>query len=71
MAKYRIIEQDGKFYPQEKRFWLCGWVGFMWSNNNTKVKFCTLEEAKNFIDIYSKKIPKPIIHEYKPQNNDN
>jgi hypothetical protein len=69
MTKYRILEQNGKFYPQEKRFWLCGWVGFLYENSFNEVNFNTLEGAKDFIDIDSKKIPKPIIHEYNPQNN--
>ena len=67
MAKYRILEENGKFYPQEKRFWLCGWVGFLYENSFIEVNFNTLEGAKDFIDTCKKN--QIIIHEYNPQEN--
>jgi hypothetical protein len=77
MAKYRILEENGKFYPQEKRFWLIAWeyidrdeVYLTWSIKNNSI--CkSLNEAEEVIEKRIAKInkKKSIIHEYNPQNN--
>jgi hypothetical protein len=67
MAKYRIVEKNGKFYPQME-------VGNEWgpfiSNTFTSVEFCTLDEARAFLDYQSELKSKEIIHEYKPKENE-
>jgi hypothetical protein len=80
MAKYRILEENGVFYPQEKRFWLCGWKyidnlnpAFTWSTNRNYHSRCGYKiDAEKSIDKRIQYLlpPKQIIHEYNPQNND-
>jgi hypothetical protein len=67
MTKYRILEDNGKFYPQfeEGNEW-CPFI----SNTFTNVDFRTLEEAKTFLDYQSEFKSKQIIHEYNPQEDD-
>jgi hypothetical protein len=64
MAKYRILEENGKFYPQFEEG--NEWRKYL-SNEFTRVEFYTLEEAKTFLDSQSELKPKEIIHEYKPK----
>lgn len=72
--KYRIVEKDGKFYPQVKKWY--GWMGFYFyykSSNNGEYYLSDytfkLEEAQRAIDndIYNSNQPNPskIIHPYK------
>jgi hypothetical protein len=48
MAKYRILEENGKFYPQFEE-------GNEWrkllSNEFTVINFCTYQETKTFLDL--------------------
>jgi hypothetical protein len=64
MAKYRILEKNGVFYPQIEEG--NEWRSFI-SNTFTNVDFRTLEEAKTFLDYQSELKSKEIIHEYKPK----
>jgi len=46
-TKYRVIESNGKFYPQRKRF-LRGWK-YQWCKYNYLAQFNTLDEAVAFV----------------------
>jgi hypothetical protein len=68
MAKYRILEENGKFYPQYE---LDGkWRFFIHATGHGMIAAYKLESAIKFLDIESKKLPKQIIHEYKPKEDE-
>ena len=68
MTKYRILEEDKKFYPQyESNNY---WFYFLLPKGYPRYEFDTLDDAKNFIDIELGLKPRQIIHEYKPKEND-
>ena len=79
MVKYRIVEENGMFYPQEKECWLFSWmyidcysVEFTWYlriNSVCESLFEAEEIIQKRIKYLNKK--KQIIHEYNPLNNDN
>lgn len=54
--KYRIKEKNGRFFPQERSFWI--WVGFFeWNNKGEFVEIYsnTLIEAEQYIEFEKKK----------------
>jgi len=64
-SKYRVLEKDGVFYPQEKILW------FFWSYmiktdpGDDIAKFSNLESAKTFLTQISKPAkPSKVIHNY-------
>jgi hypothetical protein len=70
MAKYRILEKGNRgFIAQEMKWRLFGW-------KKIGTTSCSLEGAKEIINnrieyLKAECSPKPIIHEYNPQENDN
>jgi len=71
--KYRILEINGKFMPQYRKYFLDEWeeIGdhYTWrSSESVKEIFArkTIEEARGVIDRHKEKIKKnkPIIHKY-------
>lgn len=75
MRKYRVIEINNLFYPQEKR-WFC-WVyldnlieGFTWNNDRNYHSICySKADAEGVIEKRIKYLSpkKKVIHEYKQQ----
>lgn len=67
--KYRIVEEEDKFYPQER------FLGVWW-NLQSKYGFIavfpTLRGATNFLDLLSTKYEKrnisKIVHPYNPKH---
>ncbi len=77
MKKYRILEINNKFYPQEKKFF--GWVyldnlntRYTWGKRYISESECESKEyAEKVIEkrIRHLGIIKKIVHEYKQQDN--
>mgnify|MGYP000388371063 CR=1 FL=1 len=70
MKKYRIVEKNGKFYPQVRQGW---WLFHYWKpiNRFFGIDIYNIENATALIDRHAAKHSKAatqvIIHEYKPK----
>ena len=69
MANYRILEENGKFYPQWYDPYQEEWVFYLFTIAG-KAVFNNLKSAKSYINTYISS-PKIIIHEFNPQENGN
>lgn len=79
MRKYRILEVNNKFYPQEKKFFSWAYLDNLtpritWGKSHISESECESKEcAEKLIDrrIRYLGLGKKIVHEYKQEDNEN
>ncbi len=49
-TQYRIVEEYGLFTPQSKTGWLPIWSGYLNDSKGYKIRFNTLQDARNWLE---------------------
>ena len=65
LSKYRIVQENGYFYPESKVFYLF-WSRYIYTFSSDEVRFDSLDKAENYLrKVTSKPEDNRTIHEFK------